>query len=106
VLTVAGIDDAALRPLDGDRVGSSSSLLIIFLFRAALVTRGGDSCVFTMMEKIDGDVKELYVEKEATCFWIICTRWLQVRCFPYQMAFLVQRDDCIRLEIYHYVKFN
>jgi len=24
----------------------------------------------------------------------------------YQMAFLVQRDDCIRLEIYHYVKFN
>jgi hypothetical protein len=67
-LAVAAIDAAALGTFDGDRVGSSSSLLIIFLFRAALVARGGDSCVFTMMEIIDGDVTELFVDEDAMCF--------------------------------------
>ena len=62
--------------------------------------------MMVIIDGVDGVVKELYVVKEATCFWIFCTRWLQVTCFSFQMASLVQRDDCIRLEIYHYVKFN
>jgi len=102
LLAVAAIDVAALGTLfDGDRVGSSSSCLFLFWLRVALVFGGGDRGS-TMMIIIDGDVKELFVDKEATCFWIFCTRWLQVTCFPYQMASLAGST----LEIDPYVKFN
>ena len=88
VSAVAAIDVAALATFDGDRVGSSTSCLFLFWLRVALVFGGGDRGS-TMMIIIDGDVKELFVDKEATCFWIFCTRWLQVTCFPYQMASLL-----------------
>jgi len=88
VLAVAAIDVAALGTFDGDRVGSSTSCLFLFWLRVALVFGGGDRGS-TMMIIIDGDVKELFVDKEAMCFWIFCTRWLQVTCFPYQMASLL-----------------